>query len=195
LKVKICGIMNEHDALLCESLGADALGFVHFPMRSRSIPIESIEKICSKLGPMTTKVLVCAPKTADEAVDLVKRCNVDTIQLYSLSPKEITVVRAHGIKTIRAILPVRADAIRYADSADALLFESGMPGQGKSYDYSKIPFDCCSRVIIAGGLNPENLHTAKKLKPYALDVSSGVERKLGMKDPALVAEFIRRCKQ
>jgi len=194
VKVKICGMTNLEDAAMCESLGADALGFVHFPTRTRSIPLEKISEISSSLGPIITKVLVCAPKTVSESLDLVARTNVDVLQVYSLSPALLSEFRDQGGKVIRAVPPVRSEAIRFANCADALLFERGTPGTGSSYDYSQIPIDCCQRAIIAGGLNLENLRFAKSMDPYALDVSSGVESAIGKKDPYLVTEFIRRCK-
>ena len=195
MKVKICGIMNSDDAEMCESYGADALGFVHIPGRSRSIPVEKIAEICSTLGPMTTKIVVCAPKSIEKAFQIIQNSEADAIQLYTLSPEEIHVLSDHGIYVIRAVPPSRSEATKFADFADALLFENGRPGTGNSYDYSKIPIDCCRHAIIAGGLTIENLHLAKALRPYALDVSTGVENSLGKKDPSLVAEFIRRCKQ
>jgi len=82
----------------------------------------------------------------------------------------------------------------YSGCADAILFEGGEPGTGSGYDYSKIPMDIGGFKIIGGGLTPGNLIHAKSLKPYALDVSSGVEGADGRKDPRLVEEFIRRSK-
>lgn len=194
MRVKICGITNAEDALLCESLGADALGFVHYPDRRRSLSIESIAEIASMLGPMLTKVLVCAPTTADEAIDIGVRAGVDAIQLYSLTADDILKIKNQGFKVIRAVGPMGQDARMFFDVADAILFDSRNPGTGQTYDYSSISINGLKRFIIAGGLTIDNLHLAKALNPYALDVSSGVERIYGKKDPDLVAEFIRRCK-
>jgi phosphoribosylanthranilate isomerase len=195
VKVKICGVTNLSDAAMCEDMGADAVGFVHFPGRSRSIPLETISEICSTIGPMTAKVLVCAPSEQDRAVELASRCGVDALQLYTMRPAQLNEIRETGVKVMRAVRPDRALALEFVDSVDALVFESGEPGMGTPYDYSLIPVDCCPRAIIAGGLNPANLSLAKALHPYALDVSSGVERSPGKKDPQLVSEFVRRCKE
>lgn len=194
MRVKICGITNLEDASMCEELGADAVGFVHFPGRSRSLPLEAIARICSSLGPMVTRVLVCAPVDTTEALQMIDRSNAGVIQVHSLVPEEVEEVRGQGTKVIRAVPPTRSEALRFARVADALLFEYGTPGTGTPYDFSIAPIDTCQRAIIAGGLNLENLEVAKALRPYALDVSSGVELKVGKKDPGLVAEFIRRCK-
>ena len=194
MKVKICGIANSSDAHMCEDAGADALGFVHFPGRKRSVPLEDIESIGSTVGPMIAKVLVCSPSDVAEALEMAERSSTSVIQVYSLDRDELNEVRDQGIKVIRAVRPVRSDALRYADAADALLFEEGVPGTGTSHDYSRIPVGCCSRAIIAGGLRVENVDEAKRLNPYALDVSSGVEAPSGKKDPELVSKFIRRCR-
>lgn len=194
MKVKICGITNLEDAATCEEVGADALGFVHFARRMRSLPLEEIARICSSLGPMTTKVLVCSPTSPTDALRMVESSGTDTVQLYSFGPEELNEVRQHGVKVIRAVSPIRSEAEKFVTAADALLFEQGVPGTGTSYDYSQMPIDCCRRAIIAGGLDLNNLDQAKTLRPYALDVSSGVERIPGKKDPVLVEKFVRRCK-
>lgn len=193
MKVKICGVTSPTDAVMCEESGADAVGFVHVEGRSRCLPLSEVESICSVLGPMTATVLVCVPKDAEEASDMFRRSGADVLQVHSLEPAEIRNLRDEGVHVIRAVSPDRSEAIRFSTSADALLFETGTPGTGTSYDYSKVPVDLSRRAIIAGGLNLLNMHLALAQKPYALDVSSGVESSPGKKDPQLVGEFIRRC--
>lgn len=195
MRVKICGLTNLEDAVFCEAAGADAVGFVNYPGRKRSLILDEISDICSSLGPIITKVLVCAPKDFDSGIDMFVRSDADVVQLYSLDPSDLEELQEHGIKVIRAVPPDREEASRFADCSDALLFEGGVPGSGASYDYASIPLDCCRRPIIAGGLTPDNLDMAKSLNPYALDVSSGVETSVGKKDIFLVEEFIRRCKE
>ena len=195
MKVKICGITNLEDATICEMLGADALGFVHFSGRRRSLTLDKIAGIASSLGPFTTKVLVCAPADVTDALSMVDRSGTDVLQTYTLDTDSLDELRETGVRVIRAVPIVREEAEAYADHADALLFEQGMPGTGVSYDYSEIPMNCCARAIIAGGLNVDNLGHARDLRPYALDVSSGVESPNGSKDPRLVEEFIKRCKE
>lgn len=194
MKVKICGITNLEDAAMCEDLGADALGFVHVEGRKRSRSLDEISGICGSLGPMTTKVLVCIPEDVSDAERMLAASGVNMLQLHSLEPDELDILRSMGTSVIRAIAPDRFEAARYADHADALLFENDVPGTGSSYDYSTVPVDSCRRSIIAGGLNLDNMDAALRMKPYALDVSSGVEHSLGKKDPELVTGFIKRCK-
>lgn len=194
MNVKICGLTNLHDAVMCEDSGADAVGFVHVSGRARSLRLDETAEICSVLGRGVSKVLVCAPKDRGEASDMYRLSGVDALQLHSLGPEELMELRDEGIWVIRAVSPLRSEAVKFSEAADALLFESGVPGTGHSYDYSEVPIDSCKRAIIAGGLTLENMHEALARKPYGLDVSSGVERSVGKKDPMLVAEFIRRCK-
>ncbi len=194
MKVKICGLMSAEDAAMCEDLGADALGFVHYDGRIRNLPLDAIAEMVSCLSPFTSCVLVCSPSNAEEALEMAERSSAGILQLYSLGPEEIQQVRSQGVRVIRVVPPDRSKAIEFAEVADALLFEQGIPGTGRSFDYSTVPVDCCRRAIIAGGLTPSNLSPAKSLRPYALDVSSGVEMTPGKKDPALVREFVRRCK-
>jgi len=194
VKVKICGLISEGDTHLCEEMGADALGFIHFPGRGRSMPLEEIWEICQTLGPMVTRVLICNPKGPNQALDMLERSGADVLQTYSLNPLFITRIREVGVRVIRAVRPDVEEARRFADVADALVFEVGIPGTGTSYEYSSIPMGICKRSIVAGGLNPMNLEEVKKLEPYGVDVSSGVESSPGKKDPELVREFIRRCR-
>ena len=193
MKVKICGITNLDDARMCQELGADMLGFVHVPGRERSLPLAEISNICSTLGPTIERTLACSPRDVQHAQHLLRRSGADILQTYTLDPDDLVVLRSAGAKVFRVVPPDRSEAARFASAADALVFESGSPGTGSSYDYSAIPIDCCDRAIIAGGLNPGNVLIAKALQPYALDVSSGVERSPLRKDRELVSEFIRRC--
>jgi phosphoribosylanthranilate isomerase len=193
MKAKICGITSLDDARMCVGLGADMIGFVHVPRRTRSMTSEKISEMCVSLGPTITKVLVCAPYDLDDALRLLSATKSDVLQTYSLEPKDLIKLREMGVRVFRVVKPDRSEATRFSEAADALVFENGKPGTGSSYDYSIIPIDCCAKAIVAGGLTIENMHLAKALEPYALDVSSGVESSPGRKDPELVAEFIRRC--
>lgn len=195
MKVKICGLMNIEDAAMCEDLGADALGFVHFPGKKRHLQLSNIAEMIDSLGPMTTTVVVCAPKSVSEALDMIRKSHADVIQSYTLSPADIKSIGGQGETVIRAVPPVYSYACQFSKVADALLFESGSPGTGSMYDYSKIPVGCCDKMIIGGGLSPNNLNEAKTLHPYALDVSTGVEQTPCRKDPALVDSFIKRCRE
>ena len=194
MKVKICGIMSEADAAMCSSLGADMLGFVHFPGKLRSLPIEKISEICIGIGRGTTKVLVCNPEDARIAKRMFEMSHADVLQLCSLGPQDTMTLRKDGINVMRMVKPVKAEAVKFASAVDCLVYESGEPGSGTAYDYSRIPLGTCRRELIAGGLTPDNVGEALSLKPYGVDVSSGVESSPGKKDSVKVASFIARCR-
>ncbi len=179
---------------MCEELGADALGFVHIPGRNRSRSLAEIADMCSAVGPMTPTFLICSPSSRDEAVSMLEQSRARGLQLYSLEPRDASELRSQGIPVLRVIPPDPIETRRYAESVDAIVFENGPPGTGCSYDYSRLPIGDCLRAIIAGGLNASTLESAKRLEPYGLDVSSGVERVRGRKDRALVQDFIRRAR-
>jgi phosphoribosylanthranilate isomerase len=195
MKVKICGITSGGDAEMCYSLGADMLGFVHFPGKLRSLPLEEISRICIGLGRDVTKVLVCSPPDARTAKRMLEMSHADVLQLCSLGPEETMSLRKDGVRVMRMVKPVKADAVKFATAVDCLVYEGGEPGSGTAYDYSKIPLGTCSRELIAGGLTPDNVHKAVSLRPYGVDVSSGVESSPGKKDSVKVASFIARCRQ
>lgn len=193
MKVKICGITTLEDAIMCEEVGADALGFVHYPGRGRSLSLLEIGNICSTLGPLVTRALICCPDGPNEALYMMEKSGADVIQTYSLSPIFLSRLRESGVRVIRVVKPDINEARKYAEFADALVFEAGTPGTGHNYDYSTIPMDSCRRAIVAGGLTLSNIEYVKGLRPYGVDVSSGVESLPGRKDPELVKDFVRRC--
>jgi phosphoribosylanthranilate isomerase len=194
VKVKICGITSKEDAQMCQELGADALGFVFVPGRRRSLTLAEISSIASSMSSSVPRVLVCAPRSVGEAEYYFVKSRADILQLHSLNAEDLDALREKGIPVIRAVPPERSAAVRFATHADALLFEQGKPGTGAAYDYSQAPVDVCRFPIIAGGLTLDNLDKAIEARPYALDVSSGVESAPGKKDRKLVSDFIRRCK-
>lgn len=194
MKVKICGITHSNDAFMCEELGADALGFVHFPGRMRSLDLNTISEIMSTVGPFTRRVLVCNPSSVKEALHMLESTGADLMQVYNLNVDELLELKEYGVDVIRSVPPVREVAIEFAHCTKALVFEGSVPGTGTEYDYEAVPVDVCRRAIIAGGLKPENVDRVKRLSPYGVDVSSGVESSPGRKDPVLVEEFIRRCR-
>ena len=204
VRIKICGITNLEDAVFCEQVGADAIGFVHKEGSKRYIQLERIKEIVKKLGPFITTVLVCAPKTAEEAMKMVEESGAECIQLYSLKLDEIKEIKKSGVKVIRVVgIDVNKNECvespyEYVKVCDAVLFDSVMNGKagglGKGYNLSAIP-KIKGKIIVAGGLNPENVSEALKLKPYAVDVCSGVEKEYGKKDYELVEKFVERVKE
>ncbi|KPK12782.1 MAG: N-(5'-phosphoribosyl)anthranilate isomerase [Acidithiobacillales bacterium SG8_45] len=202
IRAKICGITREQDALAAAENGADAIGLVFHKPSPRHISIETAVTIASVVPPFVTRVglFVDAEVAAIEAV-LGSGC-VDLLQFHgNESPEDC---RRFGLPYIKAvamregvILPEIAE--HYADAA-GLLVDAYVPGMeggsGQTFDWSRIPASPGKPVILAGGLTPENVAEAiHQVRPYAVDVSSGVESSKGIKDAARIATFMREVNQ
>lgn len=190
MRVKICGITRPEDARFAEDAGADAIGVVVFSgdVSRRSVPLERAREIFSAVGPFTTKVAVTHTKSHGDLAKIIAM-RPDAIQIshpFVFSEKP-------NVRVIRVIgrddpLPEDCDAVIVDDSH----------GGGRPFDpeyaqetvkRSKIP------VILAGGLTPENVNGAiRRVRPYAVDVASGVEESPGIKDGEKVRAFIAACR-
>jgi len=190
VRVKICGITRVEDARFTEKAGADAVGVVMYsPTSRRSVPDERAREIFAALGPFVTRVIV----THTESVS-------DLEKIFALRPDAIQIShpfifeKTPGARVLRVI--GRGDAV--PTDCDAVIVDESM-GAGKTFDrdfaktvvkQSKVP------VILAGGLNPENVGAAiREIRPYAVDVASGVEVQPGIKDHTKIAAFIRAAQE
>jgi phosphoribosylanthranilate isomerase len=191
--VKICGITSEEDALLAVAMGADAVGFVFAPS-SRQVAAGLVRDIVRRLPPEVLTVGVFRDESAQRVVDIVNGTGLRAAQLHGLETADQTMwVRKRVpfvIKAFTAGDPVldRADDF----GADAILVDSHAPGSGEVFDWSLAegaPLN--RRVILAGGLTPENVAEAiDRVHPWGVDVSTGVEASPGHKDARKVREFV-----
>ncbi len=198
MKVKICGITSAKDALCAERAGADAIGLVFCESSKRFIDFDKALNICKALGVFTARIGVFANANPKYVLDLAKRLQLSAVQLhgkesetYILKIKEhFPVIKAINIKT-----PVDVNVLQ-SSSADAILVDGDVPGSGKTFDWSKANYlPKISKFILAGGLTPENVSQGVELfKPYAVDVSSGVEVNYGIKDYQKMLDFILNAK-
>jgi len=199
VRVKICGITRIEDGLAAAAAGADAIGLV-FAESPRRLTTDPARAIAAALPPFIKVVglFVDAPAEAVHAV--LGRVPLDLLQFHG---RETAVYcRQFGrpyIKTIhiKEDMDAVAAAGRYPDAA-AILFDAFHPqvagGGGVTFDWSRVPRDLGKPVILAGGLTPDNVAAAvRTVRPYAVDVSSGVELSKGIKDAAKVAAFIRNA--
>jgi phosphoribosylanthranilate isomerase len=191
MRIKICGITNLEDAKAAVNLGADALGFV-FAESSRRISPEKARQITNQLPPFVSKVgvFVNAPLTHLRRVR--DYCGLDAVQLHGEEGADY--IRSLGPGVIKAL---RLNGKAVGDLPDAtLLLDAYDPklrgGTGKKCDWQKAQEIARDRlVILAGGLEPGNVGKAiEQVKPYAVDVSSGVEKEPGRKDHGKIASFI-----
>jgi phosphoribosylanthranilate isomerase len=206
VRVKICGITNLSDALICAESGADAVGFILYPKSKRFVKAKEVRRITQNLPPFIFKVGVFVNEDPHAVLEILSYANLDFAQLHGdESPEECDYIgRERVIKVFRLKSTDEIERIEpYVGRVRALLLdtysESSYGGTGKTFNWEiaravkerfpQIP------LILSGGLNPENVRDAiKEVNPYAVDVSSGVERAPGIKDREKVELFIRRTK-
>lgn len=201
VKVKICGITRVADALVAAEAGADALGFMFYASSPRCMNHERAAQIIRELPPFVARVGVFVNPTEAEVREAIARCGIDTLQFHGQETPEFC--RKFELKTIKAFRIRDAASLQatVAYSAEAWLLDSYVAGQlggtGARFNWDLAVEAVRSRrpVILAGGLTPENAAEAvRQVRPYGLDVSSGVESAPGLKDSAKVRAFIAATK-
>lgn len=197
VKVKVCGTTRLKDALLAVACGADAIGFIFYRKSPRYVTAQTAKDICSKLPPFVHRVGVFVNETAETVNRIADRCGLDAVQLHGdESPAFCRKIRHRVIKAVRVQDAGSLKGLsRYP--VDGFLLdtyqEDQRGGTGEVFDW-----DLARRakkygpIIIAGGLNPRNVKAAiQKVQPYGVDVSSGVEKSPGIKDPKKVKAFLK----
>ena len=200
-KVKICGLTNLEDALVAAEAGADTLGFVLYSKSPRCVKSKTVKEIIRQLPPYVTTVGVFANAGADEILDVMEECGLDLAQLQGDEPP--SVCERLGPKAIKAIRVKNRDSLASMEDYSVRAFvldtytKENFGGTGKRFDWDlALEAKQYGRVILAGGLTPENVREAmQKVRPYGVDVSSGVERRIGRKDAEKVRQFIVRAKE
>ena len=198
VRVKICGITNVEDALLACELGADAIGLNFYDKSPRSISPFTASKIIGKLPPFVAPVGVFVNWQAAPVITLVKALGLAAAQLHGDEPPKLVSEIAKKVSVIKALHVGKGSALppfaRYRGAA-AFLLDAPHSGQyggtGHATDWSLAGTAAKShRILLAGGLTPENVAEAiLAVRPYAVDVTSGVESKPGKKDPAKLRAF------
>ena len=195
--VKICGITNEDDALLAVALGADALGFVFAPSR-RQVKPDTVRDIVKRLPPEVTTVGVFRDDRPAHVVDVASRVGLHAVQLHGREPRsEVQWIRERVRFVIQAFAAGDPSLSAAANSpADVILVDSPDPGSGRVFDW-RLAEGAPSgvRLLIAGGLTAHNVGDAiRVLRPWGVDVSSGVEAAAGQKDPRKLRQFIEAAR-
>ena len=201
VKVKICGLTNAPDALAAAQAGADALGFVFYDQSPRRVSVEAAAAIIPSLPPFIVKVGVFVNAPEDLVFRAIRQCGLNLLQFHGDEPPEYCL--QFGLMSMKAF------RIRDAASLDALpnyktdswLLDAFAPdklgGTGHTFNWDlAIAAQKFGRpIFLAGGLTPENVAEAvRRVRPYAVDVSSGVESAPGQKDHAKVKAFISAAK-
>ena len=196
-RVKICGITRPEDAIEAARLGADAIGLVFYPASPRAVTAQQARAIAEALPPFITVVGLFVDAQPVEIAAILDAVRLDTLQFHgNESAAECARYGRPYIKALRMRpgVDVAACAHDHPGSA-ALLLDAhveGVPGgTGLAFDWSLIPAGLNKPLILAGGLTPENVADAvRKVWPYAVDVSGGVESAKGIKDHRKMAKFI-----
>ncbi len=209
VRVKICGITNVEDALIAAEAGADAIGLNFVEGYPRCIPWETAQKITQELAPFLTVVGVFADAEVREIRTAVRLCRLNAVQLHGDEPPYDCLRLAESVDV--PVWVIKAFRVRGAETLEKIslyrqngqvipLLDAYHPreigGVGKTFEWDLVadaggldPF------ILSGGLNPENVARAvRALKPYAVDVSSGVEAELCKKDPEKIRAFIENAR-
>tara|TARA_R110001606_G_scaffold93283_4_gene207139 strand:+ start:313 stop:930 length:618 start_codon:yes stop_codon:yes gene_type:complete len=200
-RVKICGITNLEDALMACRHGADALGFVFYEKSPRYVTPTVANSIVSKLPPFVTPVALFVDAEASLIDSVIQGSSRWVIQFHgSESESECLSYQRPYMKALRVRQgdDVVALVNQYPSASAMLLdaYKAGVPGgTGEVFDWSLIPQGLSKPIVLAGGLTPSNVEQAiKQVKPYAVDVSGGVELSKGIKSEPKVQEFISGAK-
>ena len=198
VRSKICGITRIEDALIAAEAGADAIGLVFYAKSPRAVSIQQARDIVAALPAFVTTVGLFVNASREELNDVLAGVALDLLQFHGdETPAECESYQRPYIKALR-VKPgddIAQLAAPYAKARGILLdtYVPGIPGgTGAAFDWSLVPRDLPQPVILAGGLSAGNVQAAiEQVRPYAVDVSGGVEASKGIKDAAKIRAFMR----
>ena len=198
VRSKICGITRIEDALIAAEAGADAIGLVFYAKSPRAVSIQQARDIVAALPAFVTTVGLFVNASREELNDVLAGVALDLLQFHGdETPAECESYQRPYIKALR-VKPgddIAQLAAPYANARGILLdtYVPGVPGgTGAAFDWSLVPRDLPQPVILAGGLSADNVRAAiEQVRPYAVDVSGGVEADKGIKDAAKIRAFMQ----
>lgn len=198
VRSKICGITRIEDALIAAEAGADAIGLVFYAKSPRAVSIQQARDIVAALPAFVTTVGLFVNASREELNDVLAGVALDLLQFHGdETPAECECYQRPYIKALR-VKPgddIAQLAAPYANARGILLdtYVPGVPGgTGAAFDWSLVPSGLPQPVILAGGLSADNVRAAiEQVRPYAVDVSGGVEADKGIKDAAKIRAFMR----
>lgn len=195
--VKVCGITSEEDALLAVAMGADAVGFVFAPS-SRQIAPQKVGDIVKRLPTEVLTVGVFRDEPRTRVAEIVHRTGLRAAQLHGHETPGDSLWIHQRVPFVVKAFAAGDPALDAADDygADAILIDSAAPGSGEVFDWSLAEGAPSNRrIILAGGLTPENVADAvRRVRPWGVDVASGVEASPGLKDPRKVRAFVQAAR-
>ena len=196
-RVKICGITRPEDARAAAELGADAIGLVFYAPSPRAVTIEQAQAVCAALPPFVTRVGLFVNALREEIQQVLNAVPLDLLQFHG----DETATDCEGferpyIKALRmaADMDVVSELKAFSSATGILLdsYQVGVPGgTGQTFNWSRVPVQMAQPIILAGGLTPDNVAMAiEQVRPYAVDVSGGVEAAKGIKDRNKMMAFL-----
>ena len=202
VRSKICGITRIEDALAAAEAGADAIGFVFYAKSPRAVDVRQARAIITELPPFVTTVGLFVNASRCELNEILEVVPLDLLQFHGdETPQDCEGYHRPWIKALR-VRPgddLEAACKLYAGARGILLdtYVAGVPGgTGEAFDWSLVPERLSKPIILAGGLSADNVGQAiAQVRPYAVDVSGGVEQAKGIKDAAKIEAFMRAVKQ
>jgi len=201
--IKICGFRDIPTAIAAADAGADMIGLNFYPPSPRFVDVSTAADICAALPPGVMKVGLFVNETPERIRETADACGLDAVQLHGDFPPD-RLLELAPLKIIRAVGVSREDDLKRLEgvAADFILLDTAVKGMhggtGTSFDWrlAAKARRCGRRIILAGGLNPGNVHEAiQQASPDGVDVASGVESAPGVKDPALIAQFIEAARR
>jgi len=196
-RVKICGITRAEDAIMAARAGADAIGLVFYPPSPRAVDASRAVDIVRALPPFVAAVGLFVDPAAEEVERVLRSLRLDLLQFHGDEAPQFCA--RFGVPYIKAIrVRPETDLLEYArlhGNARGLLLDAYVSGThggtGTQFDWSLVPTDIGLPVVLSGGLTPANVgEGVRRVRPWGVDVSSGVEAGKGIKDPSRVREFI-----
>ncbi|MEP4485027.1 MAG: phosphoribosylanthranilate isomerase [Halioglobus sp.] len=196
-RIKICGITRVEDALSAAQAGADAIGLVFYPSSPRAVSVDIAREIVANLPPFVTAVGLFVNETASEIERINKSVGLDLLQLHGDETPQFCA--ALGVPFLKALRVKPGDDVAqlmnaWRDARSILLdaFKPGVPGgTGEVFDWSLVPRSQAGKIVLAGGLTPDNVCGAiQATRVAAVDVSGGVESAPGLKSSEKIAAFV-----
>ncbi len=200
-RVKICGITRPEDGLAAAQAGADAIGLVFYDRSPRNLAIAQAVSIVRALPPFVSTVALFVNPQAEWVAAVLQQVRPDVLQFHGEESAQFC--RSFGVPYLKALrvrpqVDLIQSAALYPDAQGVLLdawSDAAHGGTGAQFDWSLIPANVPQPLLLAGGLHPANVRQAiEQVRPWAVDVSSGVEISKGIKDAALIAAFMKEVK-
>jgi len=195
-RIKMCGMTCEEDIIHAATLGVDAIGLIFYSKSPRFVSVERAKQLLRNFPPFLSSVAVLVNPTVDEVREIVSELPVGYLQFHGNETPQFC--EQFHKDYIKAIPATSAQAIHAAinsfSNAAAILLDTpsvAHGGTGQAFDWTKIPSDSTKPLILAGGLDAGNICKAViDVKPYAIDVCSGIEQSPGLKDHGKMIEFV-----